>query len=177
MLDNTDAFEEAWGDIAARLREINRTLMFSPPSVRYDIQRNIIEILEELTAEMPTDPDILQSIREVAEGMIEGYEGRGRVHIGLRRIADKPDELNNGEQSKMHAFSSLRVVFDQNAKADAYLLDRQLARRSDDGELSLTAWGSYVLEYMDENAEEVRALKADSGIKTLVSPKDEMTRE
>jgi len=176
MFDDTDAFEEAWGDTAARLSEINRTLMFSPPSVRYDIQRNIIEILEELTSQMPTDPDLLQSIREVAEGMIEGYEGRGRVHIGLRRLADQHDAPKEEEPGKIHAFSSLRAVFDKNAKADAYLLDRQLARRNDDGELSLTAWGFYVLEYMDEKAQESRALKVDAGIKTLFPPQDEMIR-
>lgn len=167
MLDNTDAFDKAWDNIAVRLREINQTLICSPPSVRFDIQRNLVQVVEELTLHQPMHPEILKAVREVAEGMIEGYEGRGRVHIGLRRLADGEVAPQDGSATKVQAFASLRAVFSQNAKTDAYLLNCLLACRSADGELALTPWGHYVLDYLDNNAEEARECHAGADMNKL----------
>lgn len=151
-MNNTDAFDEAWGEMAARLSEINNTLMFCPPSVRYDLQRNVVEVVEELANCQPMNPEILQSVREIAETMVDGYEGRGKVHVGLRRIADK-EHSPQEENGNLKILSALSCVFEQNARTDNYLLDRQLVRRDSDGELSLTTWGSFVLDYMDSQDE------------------------
>jgi len=165
-MDNSNASDEEWGGFAARLSELNLTMLICGPSVRYDLQRNVVELVEELARRQPMDPEVLKSVHEIAETMIEGYEGRGKVHVGLRRIAERelaPQE----EKTNIKTLSSLCSVFEQNSRADNYLLDRQLVRRSSEGELSLTTWGSFVLDYLDTKAEKAHEYKAGGNIKHI----------
>lgn len=136
--------------IAARLRSLSATLAYCSDSVRYDIQRNLVRSVEELARTKPLSLVLFRSMEDVAETFISSYgEGRGKVHIGLRRIAQGQTSAGaNG--ANVEDLSSLRSVFAQNAKADKFMLDRMLAARETDGSLVLSEWGKFVLRYMDK---------------------------
>lgn len=150
MFDFADGYD-ADKDVANTLRKLNRTLAFCADSVRYDLQRNMIEVIEDMVARKPVNALLFQSFREVAETMIEGFEGRGRVHVGLRRLAEaeKRGAVVQAPE-KVTFLGSLSEIFTQNARTDKYLVDRMLARRNSDGEVRLSRWGHFVLDYMDD---------------------------
>ncbi|MAE52174.1 MAG: hypothetical protein CMH27_10225 [Micavibrio sp.] len=148
-MDDVNAPEEVWDDFVKHLNEINQTLMFCPPEVRYDLQRNVIAMIEEMAAQPPIHPQVMQSIHDFAETIVNGYEGAGRVLIGLRRIADQAD-CPAEEVANIKILGDLDSVFERNARTDHYLLDRQLAGRNCAGELYLTVWGGLVLDYLEK---------------------------
>lgn len=167
-MHDSDGFDAAWDEMAARLSEINNTLMSCPLAVRYDLQRHVVDVVEELANCQPLKPELLQSVREIAETMVDGYEGRGKVHIGLKRIADK-EHAPKEEQGNLKMLGALSCVFEQNARTDNYLLERQLVRRDSEGELSLTVWGNFVLDYLNEESVKERNCTADKAV-DLVRP-------
>lgn len=162
-MQDSDGFDEEWSQMAARLNEINKTLMFCPPEVRYDLQRNVVEVVEELANCQPLKPELLQSVYDIAETMVSGYEGRGKVHIGLRRIADR-EQAPKEEEGNLKMLDALSYVFEQNVRTDNYLLERQLVRRDSEGNLSLTIWGNFVLGYLNEESVKERNCAADKTV-------------
>lgn len=159
-MDDINAPEELWDDFVKHLNEINQTLMFCPPEVRYDLQRNVIAVIEELAAQPPIHPVVMQTIHDVAETIVNGYEGAGRVLIGLRRIADQAD-CPAEEIANIKILGDLESVFERNARTDHYLLDRQLAERNGAGELYLTVWGCFVLDYLEKQDKHEHGLGRD----------------
>lgn len=156
-MEKSNAIDESWDGVAAYLSELNTTMTNSPPSVRYDLQRILLETVENLMLHQPMDPKILEAIHEIAENMIGGYEEREKIYAGLQRIADDGQTLQNGN-------GALSEAFEQSTRTDSYLLDRLMVERGPDGELSLTLWGDFVLDYLDAIDAEAREYRMDGCI-------------
>ncbi len=150
MMHTSIVEDDGDNNIVKNLRSLNRTLAFCSDSVRYDIQRNLILAVEELSRTRPLTLALLKSVHEVADTFADGYEGRGKVHVGLRRIADNEVIPKGGNVKSLASLS--RVFMENNANTDRYLVDRMLVSRGDSGELSLTGWGTYVLGYLDRQS-------------------------
>lgn len=135
--------------VMEQLQDFSRTLRFCSDDVRYDLQRNLIQTIEQIIRENPNGVGYFKAVREVADSVVDDYKGRGQVHVALRRIADK-NSLQADQASNVLSFGSLRKTFQRHAEADKFLLDRMLAKRNDAGELKLSPWGEFVLSHLDK---------------------------
>ncbi len=151
-------YTQADDGVVARLRSMNRALMFCGPSVRYELQRNLIDIVEEMSRHRPLALKYMQVIKDIAQTVVGHYGQKhdvGRVHVALRRVDDlgQRNAPSEAKPSNVESFSNLRRRFSEQAKADHFLVDSQLAKRHEDGELRLTEWGLFVLQYLDDEQE------------------------
>ena len=135
--------------LVERLREMNSTLNYCSDEVRHDLQRNLIQVVEELMRTNPNRMEYFKAVRDIAETTIQGYKGRGQVHVALRRISDQKDN-NLSDEPNVFSLNNLRKTFARHSEADKFLVDRMLAKRNEAGELKLSSWGTFVLNYMDK---------------------------
>lgn len=135
-------------EIAQKIKDMNRTLQYCSDDVRYDLQRNLVRELEILCRRSPLSLAYRKVFRDIAGSVADSYTGRGQVHLALSRVAKQ--KCHETKDNNVWSFDRLTSVFKRNSEADSFLVDRMLARRSDDGELSLTVWGEYVLEFMEK---------------------------
>lgn len=135
-----------------RLKDFSKTLRFCSDDVRYDLQRNLIQTLEQMLRENPNGTGRLKAVRDVADSVVDGYKGRGQVHVALRRIAEQRN-VSSEKDSNVLSFGSLKKTFQNHANADKFLVDRMLATRNDTGELELSSWGAFVLSHLDKRQE------------------------
>lgn len=142
--------------LAEKIKNMNKTLQYCSEEVRYDLQRNLIQELEQLCRRSPLSLSYRKAFRDVAESVVESFHGRGQVHIALKRVANHKN--HETRENNIWSLQRLKPVFQRNAEADKFMVDRMLARRDDNERLGLTVWGEYVLNYLDK--EEDKALLA-----------------
>jgi hypothetical protein len=136
-------------DISDNIKSMGRMMAFSADVMRYDLQRNLLQIVEHMQRTAPANLYHWAAFREVADMVIEQFDSREKLHSELARVAGKstPDSNQLRRKSNILDFHAFKNMFNQRSGADKFMTDRMLAVRSEAGDLSLTAWGEYVLRH------------------------------
>lgn len=159
----TQSSEDDDISIAEQIRKMSRVMAFCSDDVRHDLQRNLLQAVESLMRSNPVSLNLFASFREMAETVVGKYEDRGKLHIGLRQIFDKENHSNAvAKHSNVWIFQSLKMRFNSHNPAEKFMIDRLLAKRTEEGKLNLTAWGKFVLDYMNKKERENFSPQQDS---------------
>lgn len=143
--------------VIAHLRDMSETLSYCGPEARYDLQRNYLDLLRELTEGFTAAPAVYQDVLdEIIESIGDACEGgQGKVLIALRRARDgyslqSPEGKAQANDNNVIAFTNLSENFERQAKADHYIIDYGLACTTGGGkDVSISPWGAFVLARLE----------------------------
>lgn len=136
-------------DLSQKIKSMGRVMVYSSESVRYDLQRNLLQIVETMRRTSPANLYHWSAFREVAD-MVVGQAGSAEtLREALSRAAGQnPADQPLRKKTNILNFMAFKSLFNQRSGVDKFLTDRMLATRTESNELKLTAWGEYMLEHL-----------------------------